>query len=88
MAYIKPEQFFKMYSGQNIDEIRAWITDELSLQLTDIDWIAIHPIHYGSRNEMRVEAEIITSRGEKHSTHTSTASTITYHGTTQDDKNE
>jgi hypothetical protein len=80
MSYIKPAQFFQMYSGAGIAEIQEWIIDDLKLSLHEVEWISWRPIQHGGSGEMRVETTIITTQGEEHKTHTSSMGTIAYHG--------
>jgi hypothetical protein len=74
MAYIKPTSFFKSFSGKVIDEIKVWITDELHLHMSDIEWIGwrLKGIPVRSANgstihsAMHVWVEIVTYAGERH----------------------
>lgn len=75
---MKPVTFFVEYSGEAIDEIRQWITEDLHLSLGAIDWIGFSPVQYGANSEVRLRVIVITKTGEEHETDTSTMGILSY----------
>lgn len=85
MSYIKPEQFFKMYSGQAIDDIQGWLAT-LGLSRDGVDWIGwrLLPTYGRSLLNLRalqgLEVRIIAVNGQMYSTQLPVNSQITYLG--------
>ena len=79
MSFIKPEQFFKMYSGQAIDDIVNWLAT-LGLVRDGIDWIGWRLVPTYGKSLQRIEVKIVTGDGQAYSTELPVNSPIMYLG--------